>query len=107
MEPEHIANVEEHVRDFMTDLDQVLRENKTDNDEDGSIWAFGKPSLLDAYIGSLIVRLMDNQRNELLPEAVQAYGAAIRESDEWKQVMHGRRTVWDPSMGAIQDLDPK
>jgi hypothetical protein len=104
VEPEHIANVEEHVRDFMTDLDQVLKENKTD---DGSIWAFGKPSLLDAYVGSLIVRLMDNERNELLPEAVQTYGAAIRESEEWKQVMHGRRTVWDPSMGAIQDLDPK
>lgn len=88
----------------MAELAVVIEEHRTE----GSRWIFGQqPTILDAYASALIIRLLDNKRLELLPPAVQAYGKAVQQSDEWNQVTHGRPTVYEASMGPAAELDPK
>ncbi|OAA75580.1 Thioredoxin-like protein [Akanthomyces lecanii RCEF 1005] len=104
IELEHIEQVETHVSELMAELAVVIEEHRTE----GSRWIFGQqPTILDAYASALIIRLLDNKRLELLPLAVQAYGKAVQQSDEWNQVTHGRPTVYEASMGPAAELDPK
>lgn len=104
IEAEHIAQVEAHVSEFMTELAGIIEEHKTE----GARWIFGQqPTILDAYASALIIRLLDNKRLELLPRTVQAYGNAVQQSDEWNRVTHGRPTVYDASMGPAAELEPK
>lgn len=104
IEPEHIAEVEAHVSAFMTDLATTIDTNKAE----GSLWIFGQqPTILDAYVSALSIRLLDNSRQELLPASVQAYARAVEQSDEWKSVTHGRPTVYQASMGPVAEMDPK
>ncbi|KAJ3473981.1 hypothetical protein NLG97_g10047 [Lecanicillium saksenae] len=104
IEPEHIAQVEAHVSEFMVELAGIIDENKTTD----SPWIFGQqPTILDAYASALIIRLLDNKRLELLPRTVQTYATAIQESVEWNKITHGRPTVYERSMGPVAELDPK
>ncbi|TQV93064.1 hypothetical protein V2A60_003624 [Cordyceps javanica] len=104
IEADHIAQVETHVSGFMAELAEMIEEHKTE----GSRWIFGQqPTILDAYASALMIRLLDNKRQELLPAGVQEYAKAVQASDEWNQITHGRPTVYDASMGPAADLDPK
>ncbi|OAA74051.1 Thioredoxin-like protein [Cordyceps fumosorosea ARSEF 2679] len=104
IELEHIAQVERHVSELMAELAGIIEEHGAD----GSRWIFGQqPTILDAYASALMIRLLDNERLELLPPTVQAYAKAVQASEEWRQVTHGRPTVYQASMGAVADLDPK
>ncbi|KAM3518663.1 hypothetical protein NHJ13051_008017 [Beauveria bassiana] len=104
-EAEHIEQVETHVSKLMAELADIIEKHKAE----GSRWIFGpRPTILDAYASALMIRLLDNERLELLPPAVQEYARAVQSSDEWRQVTHGRPTVYDASaMGPADELDPK
>jgi hypothetical protein len=107
VEPDNIAEVEERAREFTKALGEVLAATVTsENADKGSPWLFGKPTIIDAHATAMVARLLDRDMTEMVPENVQAYGRHIVETKEWKKVTHGRRTVWDPSLGDVSVLNP-
>jgi len=102
LEPESVQLVEQQARDFTNSLAKVLAQRKRDGP-----WVFGsRPTILDAHATPMIARMADVKRDDLLPEVVREYGSAVRATDEWCEVTHGRPTTWDVSMGHAADLDP-
>lgn len=88
----------------MIELAEIMEVHKSEH----SRWIFGQqPTILDAYASALIIRLLDNERLELLPLTVQTYAKAVQQSEEWNAVTYGRPTVYSSSMGPAAELDPK
>lgn len=86
----------------MSDLEEVLSQRG-----DARPWIFGdRPTILDAHATALTARLMDVDRDDLLSEAVREYARGVMATPEWNMVTHGRRTVWDVSIGHVADLNP-
>ena len=73
----------------------------------GGMWIFGDktgPTVLDAHIVAFTARLIDIHLEELVPPQLQTYAKAIMELPEWETVMQGMPTVWNPSLGPIDQL---
>ncbi|RAQ51024.1 hypothetical protein AFGD_003561 [Aspergillus flavus] len=73
----------------------------------GGMWIFGDktgPTVLDAHIVAFTARLIDIHLEELVPPQLQTYAKAIMELPEWETVMQGLPTVWNPSLGPIDQL---
>lgn len=71
----------------------------------GDAWVFGQaPTILDGHLVPFIVRLLDCQRHDLVPEALQEYAKGQAASSLWEQVMHGRPTMWNVSLGHVGDM---
>ncbi|KAL5342077.1 hypothetical protein BJX70DRAFT_386235 [Aspergillus crustosus] len=73
----------------------------------GGTWIFGNrvgPTVLDAHVVPFIARLRDISLEELVPEELRGYADTILAARDWREVMGQRATVWDPSMGPIDDL---
>ncbi|CEJ88839.1 hypothetical protein VHEMI04866 [[Torrubiella] hemipterigena] len=79
-----------------------FHENRPHN----SVWLFNGPTVLDAHVVPFILRLMENGRVDMIPETLQRYAKDIQKLDVWNQVMHGRPTLWNPSIGHVRDLNP-
>jgi hypothetical protein len=63
---------------------------------------FGRnPTILDAVATTLVARLMDVQRNELVDDTMRSYTLGVLTTDEWRRTTQGRRTVYDASMGRL------
>ncbi|KAL3955092.1 hypothetical protein ACCO45_010655 [Purpureocillium lilacinum] len=74
---------------------------------EGKTWIFGdRPTILDAHAVAFAARLLDQQRFDLVLDAVKGYVEVVRDTDEWRKVTHGRSTLWNVSMGHAADLDP-
>ncbi|KAH7158063.1 hypothetical protein B0J13DRAFT_618105 [Dactylonectria estremocensis] len=100
LDPENVADAEEMALEFMHDLVEVLKEHNR-----GGRWIFGdQPTILDAHVTTLAVRLMDVDRGDLLPEEVQVYARSVIATPEWYKVTSGRPTVWDDSLGKVEDF---
>ncbi|KAL4883542.1 hypothetical protein BJY04DRAFT_206436 [Aspergillus karnatakaensis] len=87
---------------FLTEIVQLR-----DKYSKGGTWIFGNaigPTVLDAHVVPFIARLRDISLEELVPEQLARYADRILASSEWKEVMGQRATVWDPSMGPIDEL---
>ncbi len=63
--------------------------------DSNSGWCFGlkQPSAFDTHLIVFIARMMDVGREGLIPERIRQYAAKASESEEWKSVMQGRRTM--------------
>ncbi|KAF7587652.1 hypothetical protein BBP40_006908 [Aspergillus hancockii] len=73
----------------------------------GGIWIFGDdtgPTVLDAHIAAFIARLIDIHLEELVPSQMLMYAKSIMGLPEWNEVMRGRPTVWNPSLGPVDQL---
>ncbi|KAB8256646.1 hypothetical protein BDV32DRAFT_93368 [Aspergillus pseudonomiae] len=71
------------------------------------VWIFGDktgPTVLDAHIVAFIARLIDIHLEDLVPPQLHTYAKAIMELPEWEAVMQGMPTVWNPSLGPINQL---
>ena len=72
-------------------------------------WIYGDatgPTMLDAHVVTLLARLFDNNRHDLVPPELERYGKAVMEGPLWKSVTHGRPTNWNPSLGHVRNLNP-
>ncbi|KAF7548073.1 hypothetical protein G7Z17_g7281 [Cylindrodendrum hubeiense] len=100
LDPENVAEAEEGALEFMHDLVEVLKEHNQ-----GKTWIFGdQPTILDAHVTALAVRLMDVDRSDLLPDEVQVYARSVTATPEWHRVTSGRPTIWDDSLGKVEDF---
>lgn len=100
LDPENVAEAEEGALEFMHDLVEVFKEHNQ-----GKTWIFGdQPTILDAHVAALAARLMDVDRSDLLPEEVRAYARSVIATPEWNRVTSGRPTVWDDSLGKVEDF---
>lgn len=71
----------------------------------GAAWIFGKkPTILDGHVVPFIARLLDCERQDLIPDALQNYATSQIASPQWHRVMHGRPTMWNPSLGHVSDM---
>lgn len=110
VEQSNILRVEEQSRDFIRDIADLLQERNSSSDEangNGKPWIFGDtPTILDAHAATLIARIIDLERFDLVSEPARVYASAVMETNEWKQVAHGRPTIWNDELGPVEDLDP-
>ncbi len=68
-------------------------------------WIFGNgPTVLDAHLVPFIIRRLDCNRDDLVPEALQEYAQKHAASVQWNYVMHGRPTMWNVSLGHVSDM---
>ena len=66
---------------------------------DAGPWVFGqeKPTALDTHLVVMISRLQDVGRDAIIPEALKKYGEMAMSTQEWRDVMQGRSTMYDGS----------
>lgn len=103
LEPDNVAEVESKARDFIADLEQVLGQRSAGEGP----WIFGnRPTIIDAHATPLLARLLDVKRDDLVPDAGREYVRGVLATPEWDQVTHGRRTLWDVSLGHVADFNP-
>ncbi|KAK7408865.1 hypothetical protein QQX98_008988 [Neonectria punicea] len=101
LDPDNVTEAEEGALEFMHELVEVLRDNNR-----GRTWIFGdQPTILDAHVTALAARLMEVDREDLLPEEVQAYARSVIDTPEWKRTTGGRPTTWDDSLGKVADFE--
>lgn len=70
-------------------------------------WTFGArvgPTVLDSHLVPLVLRCVEAGNAELVPPELQRWAEAKSKSPEWQKVMHGKPTMWDPSMGPVADM---
>ncbi|KAE8352311.1 hypothetical protein BDV28DRAFT_158010 [Aspergillus coremiiformis] len=73
----------------------------------GGMWIFGDetgPTVLDAHVVAFIARLIDIHLEELVPLQLLSYAKLIIGLPEWDAVMRGMPTVWNPSLGAVDQV---
>ncbi|KAK6197291.1 hypothetical protein LQW54_010753 [Pestalotiopsis sp. IQ-011] len=78
----------------------------TAQENGAALWIFGEtPTVLDAHLVPLIARLLDCERTDLVPTELQVYALAAMSRPEYQAVTHGRRTLWDVSVGHVHLLE--
>ncbi|KAJ6789437.1 hypothetical protein PWT90_00238 [Aphanocladium album] len=78
----------------------VMKDYRPEDD-----WIFGEnPTILDGHLVPFVLRLLDCQREDLIPEALQGYAKRHAASSQWDRVMHGRPTRWNVSLGHVSDM---
>lgn len=73
----------------------------------GGTWIFGDkigPTVLDAHVVPFVARLLDISLDELVPPELRVYAKTIRELPQGQEAMGKRPTVWDPSLGPIDEI---
>lgn len=58
-------------------------------------WIFNllHPTALDAHLTVFIARMLDVGREDIIPEKLKTYAERVMQTEEWKNVMQGRRTM--------------
>ncbi|KJZ75799.1 hypothetical protein HIM_04956 [Hirsutella minnesotensis 3608] len=102
LDPNGIVKGQEQAREFLRELDVLLGENGEEKK-----WLFGpKPTILDAYAWTLVARLMEWNRFDVIPERVRRFTEKVLKTEEWNKVTHGRPTRWTESVGDVAKLNP-
>ena len=72
----------------------------------GSPWIFGKtgPTVLDAHVVPFVSWLIDIGLGDLVPDHLDEYAARIRALPQGREAMGKRPTVWDASLGPIDEI---
>lgn len=73
----------------------------------GGTWIFGDkigPTVLDAHVVPFVSRLVDISLADLVPPQLRAYADKIRALPQGLEAMGHRPTVWDPSLGPIDEM---
>ncbi|KAG8158127.1 hypothetical protein KVR01_011888 [Diaporthe batatas] len=103
---DQVERAEKQARDFFSELLSIRKTHGAD-----SVWLFGPeagPTILDAHTVPFIARMRDEKvgRGNLVPPELQEYASRVMGRPEWDEVMHGRPTIYDASMGPVRELDP-
>jgi hypothetical protein len=70
-------------------------------------WTFGPkvgPTVLDSHFLPVVLRCIEVGSAELVPEELQRWSETMSKSPSWLKVMHGKPTMYDPSMGPVEDM---
>jgi hypothetical protein len=59
------------------------------------------PTVLDAHTGAFIARLMDAEKEQLVPRELLERTKRLITLPSWTEVTHGRSTNWDISYGSV------
>jgi len=105
LRPENIRDAKEKAQSLLAD---VLATRKQFGGGNGSgTWIFGDdvgPTVLDGHIVPFVARMVDVEREDLVPAELLEATKKAMERPEWLQVMHGRRTWYDRSYGPVSSL---
>lgn len=102
----HPNVVAEARANLQTIFAEIVEHRKQAGASDGD-WTFGSqvgPTLLDAHLLPVVLRCVDANNAELVPEELQRWGAIQSTGDMWLKVMHGRPTHWNPSLGPVTEM---
>ena len=98
---EAVAVQETKALSFLSKIESLLAVSQDDEDVGrgkGSFWIFGSAdaTALDAHVVPFIARLLDVGREAIFADKakVRAYAQRAFETDAWKDVMQGRKTVY-------------
>ncbi|KAK8075845.1 hypothetical protein PG997_010508 [Apiospora hydei] len=70
-------------------------------------WTFGNdvgPTALDSHLLPLVLRCVDAGNGKLVPPELRRWAAALAGGPVWQRVMHGKPTLWDASMGPVEEM---
>ncbi|KAK7913819.1 hypothetical protein PG985_011522 [Apiospora marii] len=70
-------------------------------------WTFGwrvGPTALDAHLLPLVLRCVEVGHDDLPTQDLKTWANAMARSPAWQKTMHGGPTVWDPSMGPVEEM---
>jgi hypothetical protein len=57
------------------------------------LFDFPHPTALDVHLTVFIARMLDVGRDDLFSDKMRNYAARAMQTDEWKSVMQGRKTM--------------
>lgn len=108
---ETISNHEGRARAYLAKVGALLAEHNDNSTRDplsntSQTWIFGHEvgaTALDAHTAVFIARLLDAQRENLIPAEVLKYGKPLLASKEWQGITQGRptlHTVWEAQQSA-------
>lgn len=90
LEPAPIALAERQATDYFSQITELF--SKYDG-----FWIFGDevgPTALDAQTVTFVARLIDADRRDLIPQAIQEYAEEVMKGKEWDVVMGGKPTLF-------------
>lgn len=93
--------------DLRTIFAEITEHRQRSGAYDSPEWTFGivaGPTALDSHLLPLVLRCMDVGNADLVPPELQRWATAKAQGPVWQRVMHGRPTVWDASMGPVEDM---
>ncbi|KAJ5692302.1 hypothetical protein N7462_001725 [Penicillium macrosclerotiorum] len=104
-QPAIITKVHTDLRDIFHEIIEHRRKNGA-SDTEGD-WTFGAlvgPTVLDSHLLPLVLRCIEAGNADIVPQELQVWADVNVKSPAWQKVMHGRPTVWDPSMGPVEEM---
>jgi hypothetical protein len=79
---------ETYVKQLMPKFEQLVRESRT-----GWLLGLEHPSAIDAHLIVFVARVLDVNREDLLPTLLVQWAKKAMEGKEWREVMQGRSTI--------------
>ncbi len=86
---------------MLAKIEELLASSEASKDNfksDGPLWIFGtdEPTALDAHVVPFLARLLDVGRQAMFEgkDRVLTYAEGAFQTEAWKQVMQGRKTVY-------------
>ncbi|KAK8073118.1 hypothetical protein PG996_006466 [Apiospora saccharicola] len=95
--PDVVAKAHADLRTIFAEAVEHRQRSSGACDKDSNLpdWTFGRkvgPTALDSHLLPLVLRCL------------QRWAAALAKGPVWQKVMHGRPTVWDASMGPVEEM---
>lgn len=88
LEPDRIEDAIDQTKRFNKEIQSLLSASST-----GWIMGTTNPTALDAHVVILLARLHDIKRENLIPEALVAYGKAAMEQPAFPEALQGPSTI--------------
>lgn len=104
LDPDNVQQVETRARTFIDGLANLIQRHRQGGTSHGQYIFGGNPTVLDAVATTLLARLMDMQRDDLVDDTVRNYALGVLGTDEWLKTTQGRQTVYDESLGKVADM---
>ncbi|KAK7415583.1 hypothetical protein QQZ08_012299 [Neonectria magnoliae] len=104
-QPAVVAKARTDLQNIFAEITEHRRRSGASDNE--AEWTFGAqagPTVLDSHLLPLVLRCIDADNAELVPQELQDWAGVKAKSPVWQRVMHGRPTTWDPSMGPVADM---
>ncbi|KUI63601.1 hypothetical protein VM1G_10280 [Cytospora mali] len=107
LRPENIAKAKSQANELFQQLLVIYDKHHSPGNDNAGQWLFGAstgPTVLDAHATAFIARLDDAGWQDLVPGALLSYAREKLELPSWKDVCHGRKTIWNISYGHVDLL---
>lgn len=104
MDPENVEDVKLKAQFFVEAVAGILRREER---RDGDFIFGGEPTVLDAVVTAFLSRLSDVEQTALVEDTtVWDYHRKMTETEAWRRIMNGRKTIWQPSDGPAEKWRP-